>query len=112
MQEPSAIPTKSSLSKHKIRLVELMQRINFGRIEGLVVRNGEPVLAPPPRVIREIRFGGENGTRPEAAKENFALKSQVVELLNLIEAIRDGVIQRLEIKHGLPFMMTIEEDAA
>jgi len=112
MQEPSAIPTKSSLSKHKIRLVELMHRISFGRIEGLVVRNGEPVLDPPPRIVREIKFCGENGVRHESAKDDFVLKAQVIELLNQMEAMGEGVVQRLEVKHGLPLIMVVEEDAA
>jgi hypothetical protein len=73
---------KASLSEPRRRLVELMQRVNFGRIEGLAVRAGEPVLAPPPRVVNEIKFGGENGPRPELAAADFALKAQVVELFH------------------------------
>ena len=37
-----------------------MQRINFGRIDGLVIRDREPVLDPSPRKQVEIKFGGEN----------------------------------------------------
>ncbi|HRV31532.1 MAG TPA: hypothetical protein P5169_07450 [Kiritimatiellia bacterium] len=39
--------TKSSLTPPQARLVELMQRLNFGRIEDLHVRNGEPQFTPP-----------------------------------------------------------------
>ena len=45
-------------------MLELLQRLNFGRLEGLPVRGGEPVLVPPPRAIREYKFGGEKGPRP------------------------------------------------
>ena len=109
MQEVSYIPTKSSLSESQVQLVELMQGINFGRIEGLSVRRGEPVLDPPPRVIREIKFGGENGPRPEVIKTNFALKAQVQDLFTYLEAMGNGVVRCIEIKHGLPFRMTVEE---
>ena len=112
MQEASYVPTKSSLSHARVRLIELMQRINYGRIEGLSVRRGEPVLDPPPRIVREIKFGGENGPRPETAKEDFFLKAQVRELFAQMEAMGSGVIRTIEIKHGLPFRMTVEEDAA
>ena len=101
-----------SLSPAGKYLVEVMQRLNFGCIEGLVVRDGEPVFDPPPRVLREVKFGGENGPRPEAAKADFALKAQVRELFAQMEAMGSGVILSLEVKHGLPFKMTIEEDAA
>ena len=89
-----------------------MQRINYGRVEGLAVSGGEPVFAPPPRVVREVKFGAENGPRPEVAKADFALKAQVRELFAQMEAMGTGVIRTIEIKHGLPFRMTVEEDAA
>ena len=112
MQEASYVPTKSSLSPPPVRLIELMQWINYGRIEGLSVRGGQPVFDPPPRIVREIKFGGENGSRPEVAKADFALKAEVLELFAQMEALGDGVIRSIEVKHGLPFKMTVEEDAA
>jgi hypothetical protein len=86
-----------------------MQRINFGRIEGLSVRCGQPVMAPPPRVVREIKFGGENGPRPESGKDDFSLKAQVRDLFAQLEVLGDGVIPCIEIQRGLPFRMTVEE---
>ncbi|NQU19764.1 MAG: hypothetical protein HQ567_00665 [Candidatus Nealsonbacteria bacterium] len=99
---------KSSLTEPHRRLVELMQQVNFGRIENLAVRSGRPVLDPPPRIVREVKFGGQNGARPEASSGNFALKAQVVELLQYIDAMRNGLIEVLEIKHGLPFRIIVE----
>ena len=104
--------TKAGLSPAQARLVEIMQRINFGRIEGLAVRGGAPAFDPRPRIVREVKFGGENGPRPEGTKVDFSLKAQVRELFAQMEAMGDGVIRSLEVKHGLPFRMTIEEDAA
>ena len=55
---------KSHLSPPRRRLIELMQSINFGRLENLRVRGGEPVLSDPDVVIvREIKFAGQNGAR-------------------------------------------------
>jgi hypothetical protein len=101
--------TKADLCPAGVRLVELMQRINFGRIERLAVRGGEPVFDPPPRVVREIKFGGDNGPRPESAKADFSLKSQVCGLFARLEALGDGVILRIDVQHGLPFKMSVEE---
>jgi hypothetical protein len=86
-----------------------MQRMNFGRIEALVVRNGQPVLTPPPTMIREHKFGAENGPRPELGAADFLLKQQVIELFDFFDELRDGVIDVLEIKHGLPFRMIVTE---
>jgi len=112
MQNASRSLTKSSLSPSKAHLVKLMQRINHGCIKELVVREGEPVLDPPPRVIRSVKFGGENGARPESAKGDFVLKEQVLDLFEWMKSMQNGVIRHLEIKHGLPFRMDVEEDAA
>lgn len=91
------------------RLIRLMQAVNFGHIDGLVVRDGQPVFDPPPRVVQEIRFGGDNGPRPEITREDFALKTQVVELFGHLSAMGDAVVETLEIRHGLPFRMSVQE---
>lgn len=103
---------KAALPEPRQRLVELMQTINFGRIDGLAVLDGDPVLDPPPRVIREVKFGGDNGPRPERDVGDFLLKTQVVELFQHFDRLGDGTIEVLEIKHGLPFRMLVAEAAA
>ena len=104
-----SVPTKSSLSPARQRLVELMQQINFGRLEALHVRRGEPVLDDPTlKIVREVKFGSENGPHAEAESRNFALKAQVVELLRELDELGDGQIEVLTIKHGLPFGMHVE----
>jgi len=103
--------TLSSLPPERRHLLKRMQQINFGRVENLVIKDGQPVLSPPPRIIREVKFGGENGPRPEASIEDFALKIQVIELLRYMDELQDGVIDVLEIKHGLPFRMAVEDAA-
>jgi len=61
-------------------------------------------------VVREIKFGGDNGPHPKTSSEDFLLKSQVRELFAQFEELGDGIIHSIEIKHGLPFRMTVEED--
>lgn len=100
---------KSDLSREGQTLVERMQRINFGRIEHLPVRDGQPVWADQSRVIRKVKLGGENTPRAESGYGDFELKRQVIDLFDQLERIGDGLIRSLEIKHGLPFAMDIEE---
>ena len=103
---------KSGLSASRRQLVELMQDINFGRLEELAIRGAEPVLDPPPAIVREIKFGGDNGPRPERRTDDFLLKSEVLELFGALDDLGDGVVNVLEIKHGLPFRMSLREPAA
>ncbi len=48
-------PRKSTLLPAQAGLIELMQRLDFGTIEGLVIQDGLPVLKPRPRVIRDVK---------------------------------------------------------
>lgn len=105
------ISTKSSLTAPRRRLLEAMQRLNFGRIEGLEIRNGEPVFQPAPRIIQDIKIGGENGPRPELSIDDFALRSAVVELFNHLSRIGDGTVESVEVKYGMPFKLVVEQAA-
>ena len=103
------ITAKSDLSPGRRRLVELMQHVNFGRIEGLLVRRGEPVFEPtPPRVVLEVKFGAENGARRESSIADFQLKHEVVDLFAHLDAMPDAHIETLTVKHGLPFGMHVQ----
>jgi hypothetical protein len=97
-----------SLPQARQRLVRLMQHINYGEIRHLAIRDGEPVLDPLPAVVRAVKFGAENGARQESAQNDFVLKAQVVQLLEEIDRLPHGEIERIEIKGGLPFMALIK----
>jgi hypothetical protein len=103
--------SKSSMSPQRRKLIELLQSINFGRIENLLIRDREPVFSPAPRITREHKFGGENGPRPESGSTDFLLKAQVIELFALLDELRDGTIAVIEVKHGLPFRAQIADAA-
>jgi len=100
---------KASLPPARRRLLEVLQQINFGRLESLVVRDGQPILDPMPRKVLEIKFDSENGPRAELGIADFLLKKQVVELFAFFDELQNGVIDVLEIKHGLPFRMIVTE---
>jgi hypothetical protein len=104
--------TRADLPESRLLLLREMQRVNFGRLESLVIRAGEPVIDPRPTIVREHKFGGENGPRPEIERDDFDLKRQVVELFEFFDQLQDGKIDVLEIRHGLPFRMIVTEVAA
>jgi hypothetical protein len=104
------VTRKSALPQRLKRLVEILQRVNYGTIHDLQIRAGEPVLDSPLKVIRQIKMGAENGPRAELSSDDFALKAQHIEFFAQLRDIGDGRIAELEVKHGLPFMMAVEED--
>lgn len=98
------------LEHSKQDLVKLMQQTNFGRIQ-VAVRGGKPVLESRPHVTRDIKIGGENGSRQEIHLADFVLKKEQVEALDHIATVEAGTVT-IEVKHGLPFRILIEEAAA
>lgn len=100
--------TFSSLPASHQRLVHLMQQLDFGRIEQLHVRNGEPVFDPLPRVVADVKFGADNSLSAKPNTGDFALKQQVVELVAKMSDVGTGIIESLGVRHGLPFSMSVE----
>lgn len=105
----TSVPTKAALSAPRRRLLELLAGLNFGRVENLSVRGGDPAFDPPPRIVREVKFGGDNGPRPERDAADFLLKVQAVELFRHLDRLGDGTVQSIEVKHGLPFRMLVAD---
>ncbi|HVY93308.1 MAG TPA: hypothetical protein VHA14_11185 [Bryobacteraceae bacterium] len=96
------------LSPAKQRLLRLFQTINFGRIEELEIRNGEPEFNPPPRLFVELKLDAADGSRPESRLNRFPLRSQVERFFDQISRLNDGAVEVIEVRHGLPFRMVIE----
>lgn len=93
------------------RLIRLMQRINFGRISGLHVHSGRPDFSRPYRTIQTVKLnGGENGPRPETEVADFELCREQTALLDTLSRVRDGACVTVEVRHGLPFLVEIEQD--
>lgn len=101
--------TSAQLSHQRQRLIALMRSVRFGRIENLLIQCGEPVLAPPPRIVREYKFGTECSQGTDVTITNFTLKSEIVELFRAFARLRDGKVDILELRHGLPFRLVITD---
>jgi hypothetical protein len=99
---------KSDLSDEEQQLVELLQDIDFGRVEELNIRDGKPVFQPPPRAIATLKMQAEQRNRDGTRLRDFSLKQSVVLLLLLMRQIGDGKILLIEVRHGLPVTVEIE----
>lgn len=100
------------LSPERARLVRLFQTINFGRIEELEIRSGEPQFNPAPRVFMEVKLDADDGPRPESQLSDFALRQPVERFFERLAQLKDGTIERIEVRHGLPFRMIFETEPA
>lgn len=98
---------KAALTPARRRLVEVMQEINYGRIDQFEVRAGEPVLDPSPGVVCLIVFGKNNGPNAFRNQEEFALKKPVLELFEIFDRKGSLSIRELVVSDGLPVRMTV-----
>jgi len=102
--------TKSSLSPRYQHLVELMQCVNFGRIK-FTVQGGAPDFTQKVRTVRTVKLpAGDNGPRPEAGSADFELRKEVISLRDQVAKAANGARVTIEVKHGLPFLIEIEEE--
>lgn len=108
-QGPAPGMKTTDLSAAQQRLLGLMREIQFGRIESLAVTGGDPDFSAGPTVIREIKFGAGDGVEVRPNGRDFALKAQAVEMFQHLRRMRDGVVEVLEIRNGLPFRMSVRE---
>ena len=104
----TSIPHFRDLSPARRRLVALMQDLHFGRIERLEIPAGEPVFDPAPSAIREIKLGNAEPAPPRP-NGDFQLKGQVIDLIRELDALGDGVVEAIEVRHGLPFRVLVNE---
>jgi hypothetical protein len=95
-----------SLSPARQRLVELVRRIHFGRIENLTVRGGDPLFDRGETVVREVKFGGENEPR-FGSHAGAALTDRTVEMFRYFDTLGNCLVRFLEVKHGKPFKMNV-----
>lgn len=102
--------SKSALSEQESRLVELLQSVNFGRIEHLQIRAGVPVLDPAPHVIRTRKMGSLQDAREEVSLKDFFLKQPVIDLILTIRQIGDGEVLSITVQHGLPHLVETRHD--
>jgi hypothetical protein len=100
----------SSLGQGPRRLIALMRRIGFGRIESLRVAGGQPVFDPSPRVIREVKLGTEPANQKQDDPSDFTIKRAVVDLFAELASVGTATVA-IEVRHGLPVRLIIEEVA-
>jgi hypothetical protein len=98
----------SDLSPARQALVRLCQAVNYGSVEDLEVRHGEPVFDPWPVTVRNVKLTGEDEPRPELSLTDFALSDGVVRLMRGLDELKCGTIRRIDVHGGLPQRMLVE----
>jgi len=93
------------LSPAQRSLVDMKHVHQYGRIERMPVRAGEPILNSDLRVVRVARLGGGSDPAKVTRTDVLELKRQVRDLFDELERLQDGTVTRLEFRHGLLFLL-------
>lgn len=99
MNEPRKRIALKSLSPARQELIVCMHEKQFGTIANLPVVDGEPMMTQA-KVIRRRNFNRQLVPRP--ASKNFILKVAHLELLDSLDEIGFGTIERVTFRDGLP----------
>ena len=103
----------SELSPSRRALVRICQATNFGYVQDLTVRNGEPIFTTSlPVVLADVKLDSEDERRSESALPDFVLSAEHVRLMLLLDGIEDGKIARIEIRAGLPRRVVVEKSVS
>jgi hypothetical protein len=92
----------SQLSKPRQFLIRLCQRVNHGAILNLAVVNGELSLDASSEVTVDVRLDGDVAERPELDLPDFALPAETSRLLARIDALKNGVVEKIVVHEGIP----------
>jgi hypothetical protein len=95
----------SQLSASCQALVRLCQATNYGQIHNLEIRDGDPVLSPPPLVLIDVRLDADEVPRSEVELTDFDLCNEVRRLIGLLQELTTGIIDRIEVRAGIPRRM-------
>jgi hypothetical protein len=82
-----------------------MRECQFGRVENLPVRDGQPVFDCDVKVVRSPRLGGDDPGPTLVVSDEFELKRPVRDLFDALARLGNGTVVRLEFRHGLAYLL-------
>ena len=102
--------TRRSLTLCESRLMEIIEGLEFGRIEQLCIQHGKPCFEQLPRVVQEIKLGSESerqDRQPDPSNADATLKKEFERLFRQLSQLDDSTVD-IEIRHSVPFRLVLE----
>ena len=99
--------TKASLNPDQRRTVEIIEALDFGVIERLLIHGGVPCYEPEPRIVQAIKLASEPQRQPGHRNADLSLSKAFENLFEQLGRLRDGFVD-VEVQHSLPFRLVLE----
>ena len=90
------------ISEPRRAFIRQCQRIGFGIIVNLGVRDCDPVVVQQTEVLFDAKLDSDENLRPEQEVKDFLLTAEILRFFSKLDAIRNGTIGHVEIRAGLP----------
>src|SRR3954453_24062281 len=91
----------SSVTLRRQQLIRACQVLGFGEVRGILVQDGDPNLEAG-SLMADERLDRPEDPRPEIGLNDFELCQEWCRLLARLDQIRNGVIERIEVRAGIP----------
>ena len=98
--------TKSSLNPDQRRTVEIIEALDFGLIERLLIRSGAPCYEQEPRIVQTIKLAPQRDRQPDRHNADLTLNKAFENLFDQLGRLRDGSVD-VEVQHSLPFRLVL-----
>lgn len=91
--------------------IRLVRELRFGRIESFRLVAGLPVIDRDTSIFTEYKLSG-NQPEPEVTPgDEYLKRPQVRAMLDRFHVVRDGSVECLDVRDGLPFKMSVRSSA-
>jgi len=97
--------TTRDLTVAQRSLFHIMREYQFGRIENMHVRAGQPLLDHDARLVRIARLDRDSHRADVRGGDDFQLKRPFCELFDELMRLQDCLVVRLEFRHALPLQL-------
>jgi hypothetical protein len=95
----------SDLSAARQAFIRRCQRLGFGKIVALAVRDCEPVFDEHTEVFVDLKLDVGEAPRYEQDLSDFVLSTELELLFSTLDAICNGTIEQVEVRTGVPRRM-------
>ena len=98
----------SELSRPRQKFVRMCQVVNYGYIEGLEIKDCDPVFDPPPLALVDVKLDSGEGFRHELELSDFMLRNEILRFVAWLDELKNGKIERVEIRGGIPRRIVVK----
>ena len=101
-------PAAQSESPERQQLARMIEELEFGRIDGLLVIQGQPRFSPRPRCTRVFNLTAGDTYDARRSGREYRLRTMRA-LFRRLDSIRGAAVVSILVQHGLPVRLTVHE---